>query len=115
MDPTVLLLETIEIGRGVQAHEMRDDGREALQGQDRLLDEKEERVPRRLLTALDFDGMCHQIIEILLNVGMDKVILLEGEGGLEVRLIRILLEEGIKVDHRIQITITIPLKELLQA
>jgi len=95
---------------------MREDGREGIQGQGHLADEREEQVLRLLLTVLDFDGISlPQIIEILRNGGMDKVILLEGEVGLEGRRIHIRLGEDIKVDRRIQITVTIPLRELLLA
>ena len=114
MDQIVLFHEMTEIERGVQDHGMRDDDREGLRDQGHLVDGKEEPVLRLLLTVLDFDGISLQIIEILRKGGTDKAILLEGEDGLEVRHIHILLEGDIKVDRRIQITITIPLRELLR-
>ena len=113
MDQIVLFHEMTEIERGVQVHGMRDDDRERLQGQGHLVGRKEEQVLRLLLTVLDFDGISLQIIEILRKGGTDKAIFLEGEDGLGVRHIHILLEGDIKVDRRIQITITIPLRELL--
>src|SRR5271156_4243965 len=68
-----------------------DNDRERLQGQGHLVGGKEEQVLRLLLTVLDFDGISLQIIEILRKGGMDKAIFLEGEDGLEVRHIHILL------------------------
>ena len=91
MDQIVLLHEMTEIERGVQVHGMRDDDREGLQGQGHLVGGKEKQVLRLLLTVLDFDGNSLQIIEILRKGGMDKAIFLEGEDGLEVRHIHILL------------------------
>jgi hypothetical protein len=111
MDQIVLFHEMTEIERGVQVHGMKDDDREGLQGQGHLVGGKEEQVLRLLLTVLDFDGISLQIIEILRKGGMYKAIFREGEDGLEVHPIHILLEGDIKVDRRIQITIS--LRELL--
>lgn len=99
-----------EIESGERPRETRDV-REALQGR---RNEEREKVRRRHLTVLDTDGISPPIIEILLNVDMDRAILLEGEGGLEALRTHILLEEDIKADLRNLITVTIQPKEVLQ-
>jgi len=104
----VLHPEKTEIGSEVGGHDLRDS-REVVRGHQ---DERPETVHHRLLTVLGVGGRFPPIIEILPNVHMDRGIRLEIEDGLEVPRLRIHLGEDIKVDHRIQITATIPRREL---